>query len=60
MHLFIADDYVVLIERLIEILSATEGVEIVEQEGYANKAVEALLEKIIDLIKRSVQSHKQT
>ena len=60
MHLFIADDYVVLIERLIEILSATEGVEIVEQEGYANKAVEALLEKIIDLIKRSVQSHKHT
>jgi DNA-binding NarL/FixJ family response regulator len=60
MHLFIADDSDVLIERLIEILSDTEGVEIVGQEGYANKVVEALLEKIIDLIKRSVQSHKQT
>jgi hypothetical protein len=44
-HLFIADDSDVLIERLIEILSDTEGVQIVGQEGYANKVVEALLEK---------------
>ena len=59
MHLFIADDSDVLIERLIEILSDTEGVEILGQEGYANKVVEVLLERIIDLIEKSVRSHKQ-
>ena len=46
MRIFIADDSEVLRERLAEILSELEGVEIVGQEGDAGKALE-----VIDVLK---------
>ena len=50
MRLFIADDSEILRERLVEILSEIESVEIVGQEGDTFKAVEAIERLKPDLV----------
>ena len=50
MRLFIADDSEILRERLVEILSEIESVEIVGQEGDTIKAIEAIEQLKPDLV----------
>jgi DNA-binding NarL/FixJ family response regulator len=55
MRLFIADDSEILRERLVEIISEIEGVEIVGQEGDAIKAIEAIKRLHPDLVILDIQ-----
>lgn len=50
MRLFIADDSKILRERLVEILSEIEDVEIIGQEGDTAKVIEAIQELKPDLV----------
>ena len=50
MRLFIADDSEILRERLVEILSEIESIEIVGQEGDTFKALEAIEQLKPDLV----------
>lgn len=50
MRLFIADDSTILRERLVEILSEIEDVEIIGQEGDTAKVIETIQELKPDLV----------
>jgi len=50
MRLFIADDSEILRSRLVEMLSEFEEIEIVGETGYAQEAVESIMELIPDVV----------
>lgn len=55
MRIFIADDSEILIERLVDILSEIEGIEIVGQEGDAIKIIAAIERLHPDLVILDIQ-----
>jgi len=50
MRLFIADDSEIVRSRLVETLSEFKDIEIVGQAGYANEALESIMELIPDVV----------